>query len=337
MMTSKIICCLALTMLSFVSNATSVSDISDSAVEESRSALHDFAEWYSSATSDALFHVGDTAISVVDLVWVVGVMLASVVLSSVLRRFLNNLPLKHASFSASGMFTLGRLLHYVILLVAILVSFGLLGIDFTELAIVAGALSVGIGFGLQSIFNNFISGLILLFERPIKVGDLIELDSGTRGRVKAINVRSTQVTTWDNIDVMVPNSEFISGRVINYTLNDDRRRLHIPFGVAYGTDKELVKRAATEAALMLPFTLNHGKNKPDVWLINFGDSSLDFELVIWVRGNQLPTDKHPVGMYLWEIESKLAEYNIEIPFPQRDLRMRSVDQEVRDLLPQRPS
>lgn len=331
-MRSTLVFFLALFMLSHVSNATSVSDMSDSVVEESKSVLHDFAEWYSAATSEALFHIGDTAVSVVDLVWVVAVMLTSFILSSVLRRFLNNLPLKHSNFSASGMFTLGRLLHYVILLAAILISFGLLGIDFTELAIVAGALSVGIGFGLQSIFNNFISGLILLFERPIKVGDLIELDSGTRGRVKAINVRSTQVTTWDNIDVMVPNSEFISGRVINYTLNDDRRRLHIPFGVAYGTDKELVKRAVTEAALALPCTLNNGKHKPDVWLINFGDSSLDFELVVWVRGNQLPVDKHPVGMYLWEIESKLAEYQIEIPFPQRDLRMRSVDPEVRDLL-----
>lgn len=335
-MLSRLFACLALAMLSLVSNATSVSDMSDSVVEESKTFLHDFAEWYASATSDALFSIGDTTVSAVDLIWVVAVMVTSVILSSVLRRFLNNLPLKHSSFSASGMFTFGRLLHYVILFAALLICFGLLGIDFTELAIVAGALSVGIGFGLQSIFNNFISGLILLFERPIKVGDLIELDSGTRGRVKAINVRSTQVTTWDNIDVMVPNSEFISGRVINYTLNDDRRRLHIPFGVAYGTDKELVKRAATEAALALSCTLNHGKHKPDVWLVNFGDSSLDFELVVWVRGNQLPVNKHPIGMYLWEIESKLAEYKIEIPFPQRDLRMRSVDPDVRDLFSDQP-
>ena len=222
--------------------------------------------------------------------------------------------------------------HYIIITSAVLVSFSIVGVEYTELAIIAGALSVGIGFGLQSIFNNFISGLILLFERPIKVGDLTELDSGTRGRVEAINVRSTQVTTWDNIDILVPNSEFISGRVTNYTLGDDLRRLHVPFGVAYGSDKELVKKAVIEAALAVPTTINLGAHKPDVWLVNFGDSSLDFELVVWVNGNKLPKDKHPTGVYCWEIETKLAEYNLEIPFPQRDLRLKSVYQDVVDTM-----
>lgn len=324
----RVVCLFSALMFSAPSFATSVVDMSDAVVDESKTLLHKFAEWYAGATSDALFHIGDTAVSLMDLIWVTAVMFLAVIVSSVIQRFLNRLPTKHASFSASGMFTLGRLIHYVILVVAILISFGLLGIDFTKLAIVAGALSVGIGFGLQSIFNNFISGLILLFERPMRVGDLIELDSGTRGRVKSINVRSTQITTWDNIDIMVPNSEFISGRVVNYTLSDDSRRLHIPFGVAYGTDKDLVKKAGIEASLEISNTLNHGEYKPDVWLVNFGDSSLDFELVVWVKGNQLPVDKHPIGMYLWEIETKLAEYGIEIPFPQRDVRFRSVDEEV---------
>lgn len=309
-------------------SATSVSDVTAVAATETELAISGAKSWYKHAANEALFHVGDTAITMVDLIWVAVVLVLSLFLSSILRRILGRLALRHDGVSTSAMFTLGRLLHYVCLLVAVIVCFSILGIDFSKLAIVAGALSVGVGFGLQSIFNNFISGLILLFERPIKIGDLIELDSGTRGRVKAINVRSTQITTWDNIDLLIPNSEFISGRVINYTLSDDLRRIHIPFGVAYGSDKDLVKQAAVEAALVLPSTVNQGEHKPDVWLINFGASSLDFELVVWVKGNDLPVDKHPIGMYLWEIESKLAEYSIEIPFPQRDLRIRDVDQSV---------
>lgn len=313
-------------------SATTLGDVGQEITEDSQSVYEQLVLWYDEATSSALFHVGENEVSVADIFWMIVVLMLAAVVSMILRRFLNRLPLKHSNISASGMFTLGRLLHYIIITSAVLVSFSIVGVEYTELAIIAGALSVGIGFGLQSIFNNFISGLILLFERPIKVGDLIELDSGTRGRVKAINVRSTQVTTWDNIDVLVPNSEFISGRVTNYTLGDDLRRLHVPFGVAYGSDKELVKKAVIEAALAVPTTINHGAHKPDVWLVNFGDSSLDFELVVWVNGNKLPKDKHPTGVYCWEIETKLAEYNLEIPFPQRDLRLRSVDQDVVDTM-----
>ena len=218
-----------------------LSDVGQKITEGSLSVFDQLVLWYDEATSSALFHVGDNEVSVADIFWMIVILMFAAVVSMILRRFLNRLPLKHSNISASGMFTLGRLLHYIIITSAVLVSFSLVGVEYTELAIIAGALSVGIGigigFGLQSIFNNFISGLILLFERPIKVGDLIELDSGTRGRVKAINVRSTQVTTWDNIDVLVPNSEFISGRVTNYTLGDDLRRLHVPFGVACGSVK----------------------------------------------------------------------------------------------------
>ena len=327
---------LFLFILSFAhqaSYATTVSDLSASLEQDVSSVSERARDLYSIAANNALFSIGDTTVTSIDLVWVVLVFLIAGIVSKVLRGFLRRLAQKHDGVSASGMFTVGKLLHYLLVLIAVFVSFSLLGIDYTKLAIVAGALSVGVGFGLQSIFNNFISGLILLFERPIKVGDLIELSSGTRGRVKAINVRSTRITTWDNIDVLVPNSEFISGKVTNYTLSDDMRRLHIPFGVAYGSDKSMVQQAVIEASLELRCTINHGDHKPDVWLINFGDSSLDFELIVWVKGNDLPSDKHPIGMYLWEIETKLAEYGIEIPFPQRDLRLRSIDKEAVDMLP----
>ncbi|MCL6416869.1 mechanosensitive ion channel [Aestuariirhabdus sp. Z084] len=201
-----------------------------------------------------LFSVNQSPVTPASISWFLLIFLLGLVLSYLLRRGLSRLAEKRTNVSESALFTIGKIFHYIIISIALILGFSALGIDFSNLAIIAGALGVGIGFGLQSIFNNFISGLILLFERPLKVGDLVELESGVRGRIKAINVRSTQISTWDNIDILVPNSEFISGRVTNYTYTNDLRRLHIPFGVAYGSDKEKVKSAVIEAALNQPLT-----------------------------------------------------------------------------------
>jgi small-conductance mechanosensitive channel len=199
-----------------------------------------------------------------------------------------------------------------------------IGLNFRNLALVAGALSVGIGFGLQSIVNNFVSGLIILFEHSLRVGDYIELDTGLTGTVKAINVRSTLINTNDNIDIVVPNSEFVSTRLTNWTLGERILRVRIPFGVAYGSDKDLVKKAALEAAAEVSYTLTHMKGRePDVWLVEYGDNSLNFLLLVWVnrQGARRPTRTR--STYLWALETKLTEYGIEIPFPQRDLHLRS--------------
>ena len=142
--------------------------------------------------------------------------------------------------------------------------------------------------------------------------------------MKAINVRSTLINTNDNIDIVVPNSEFVSSRLTNWTLAEHFLRVRIPFGVAYGSDKELVKKAAMEACEKVPYTLTHMPNRePDVWLVEYGDSSLNFLLLVWVnrQGARRPTRTR--AAYLWALEDKLREYGIEIPFPQRDLNMRS--------------
>src|SRR5690606_8387452 len=125
----------------------------------------------------------------------------------------------------------------------------------TQFTVFAGAIGVGVGFGLQAIFSNFISGIILLFDRSLKVGDFVELEGDIRGTVRAINIRATRITTNDNIDVLVPNSEFVSKRVVNWTHGSVNRRIRVRFPVAYGVDKELVKKAALEAAARVPFTL----------------------------------------------------------------------------------
>ncbi|PSW05535.1 potassium transporter KefA [Photobacterium lipolyticum] len=272
----------------------------------------------------SLFKIGDTPVTILGLLRVVLIVTIALFFSSLLRRMLAKIAERNEDES-SALYTIGRLGHYVILLVGMMIALSSIGLDFSNLALVAGALSVGIGFGLQSIVNNFVSGLILLFERSLKVGDFVELDSGVLGIVMEINVRSTLINTNDNVDIIVPNSELVGAKVTNWTLRDATRRMRIPFGVAYGSDKNQVKKAVLEAADRVPETLRRSKkHEPQVWLVGFGDSSLDFELVVWVSQAAV---KRPAGVtaaYMWEIETSLQQYGIEIPFPQRDLHVRSL-------------
>ncbi len=272
----------------------------------------------------SLFNIGETPVTLLGLLRVVFILVIAWLLSYMFRRMLDKIA-ERSEDTGSALYTIGRLAHYLILLVGMMIALSSVGLDFTNLALVAGALSVGIGFGLQSIVNNFVSGLILLFERTLKVGDFIELDSGVQGIVMEINVRSTLINTNDNVDIIVPNAELVSAKVTNWTLRDATRRMRIPFGVAYGTDKELVKKAALEAAEKVSVTLQKPKKfEPQIWLVGFGDSSMDFELVVWVSQAAVKKPGGVTAAYLWEIESSLLKYDIEIPFPQRDLHLRSL-------------
>ena len=167
-------------------------------------------------------------------------------------------------------------------IVGSLIGLNYIGFDMGSLAIIGGALGVGIGFGLQNIFSNLISGVIILLEKTLKVGDFVDLQSGVVGRVAEINMRYTRITTNDAVDVIVPNSEFINGRVVNWTFGEQFRRMHVSFGVAYGADKELVREAGLAAARDVAYTVEDQRRGIEVWLVGFGDSSLDFELVVWV-------------------------------------------------------
>ncbi len=271
-----------------------------------------------------LFSVGETPVAGGDILRVIIILAVALLLSRGVRHAIRRVGEGDYSGTQASMYTVGRLTHYVIIIVGVFIALTSIGLDFSNLALVAGALSVGIGFGLQSIVNNFVSGLIILFEHSLRVGDYIELDTGLTGTVKAINVRSTLINTNDNIDIVVPNSEFVTTRLTNWTLGERILRIRIPFGVAYGSDKELVKKAALEAAAEVPFTLTNMKERePDVWLVEFGDSSLNFLLLVWVnrQGARRPTRSR--AAYLWALETKFGEYGIEVPFPQRDLHLRS--------------
>ena len=271
-----------------------------------------------------LFSVGETPVTGGDILRVFIIMAVAMLLSRILRVAIRRVGESEYSGTQASMYTVGRLSHYAIIILAVVISLTSIGLDFTNLALVFGALGVGIGFGLQSIVSNFVSGLIILFEHSLRVGDYIELDTGLTGTVKAINVRSTLINTNDNIDIVVPNSEFVTTRLKNWTLGERILRVRIPFGVAYGSDKELVRKAAMEAAAEVSYTLTNMKGREtDVWLVEFGDNSLNFLLLVWVnrQGAKRPTRTR--AAYLWALETTLTKYGIEIPFPQRDLHLRS--------------
>jgi len=275
-------------------------------------------------TDVTLFSVGDAPVTGGDILRVLLILIVAMLLSRLIRHAIRRVALSESSGTQASLYTVSRLTHYFIIVLAIFIALSSIGLNFGNLALVAGALSVGIGFGLQSIVNNFVSGLIILFEHSLRVGDYIELDTGLTGTVKAINVRSTLINTNDNIDIVVPNSEFVTTRLTNWTLGERTLRVRIPFGVAYGSDKEKVKQAAMEAAEEVPYTLSNTKTREtDVRLVKFGDNSLDFLLLVWVnrQGARRPTKTR--SAYLWALESKLTEYGIQIPFPQRDLHLRS--------------
>jgi len=271
-----------------------------------------------------LFHIGDQPVTPGRIIEMLLIVIFGFLLSWTIRHLLDRLKSRRNYAKSSAVYTLGRILHYIIIITAVFAALSTIGLNFRNFALIAGALSVGIGFGLQSIVNNFVSGLILLFEGSLRVGDYVELDSGLRGTVKEINTRATVINTNDSIDMVVPNSEFVTSRLTNWTLRDPVGRLRVNFGVAYESDKELVKQAALEAASEVEAILQHTPGRePQVRLIEFGDSSLNFQVLVWVSKSGLRTPGRTRAELLWVLETKLKEKGIKIPFPQRDLHLRS--------------
>ena len=276
-------------------------------------------------------------ISLNEIVVSIGVLIATVLLALLSRRGLLKYAERESNAHRSTWYTVSRILAYTIVGIGLLLAVSALGVPLSRFAWLAGALGVGLGFGLQTIFSNFISGLILLFDRTIEVGDFVELESGVTGEVRDIRIRATRIVTNDNIDIIVPNSEFVTGQVVNWTHRDVSRRLRVAFGVAYGTDKNIVKLAALEAAAELPFTLTlDGPHRPQVWLTEFGESSLNYELVVWLNGEATVRPAAVTAAYNWALHSALQRHEIEIPFPQQDVHVRSLfgmtGQDARDAL-----
>jgi len=269
-------------------------------------------------------------VRIVPIHWVIGLVIFSVLVTLV--RWIRNeiLPgwLRKSRIERGAQEAIVSISGYVGIIVAAIIGLSLAGFSFTNLAIIAGALSVGIGFGLQNIVNNFVSGIILLFERPIRTGDWIVVGS-TEGYVRKISIRSTQIETFDRADVIVPNSELISNQVTNWMLRDTWGRVIVPVGVAYGSDVDKVREVLLQSSRDHPLVIGDGTRvgAPKVLFRGFGDSSLNFELRFFIRNvdQRLAT----VSDINFAIEKGLREANIEIPFPQRDLHLRSMDSGIR--------
>jgi small-conductance mechanosensitive channel len=268
------------------------------------------------------FDIGNFRIVPSRILWALLIFGTVVILSSWVKSQLENNWLKMTTMGQGARDAMVTIIGYIMFLIAIMAGLSAAGFDFGNIAIIAGALSVGIGFGLQNIVNNFVSGLILLFERPIRKGDWIEV-GGTEGVVKDIQIRSTVIQTFDRSDVIVPNSELISGQVTNWVLSSKSGRAIIPIGVAYGTDTEKVRDILMAIAEENEDVVKSGyMPKPVVLFREFGDSSLNFELRVFLHN--VDSRLGIISDLNFAIDKAFKEEGIEIPFPQRDLHVKSL-------------
>jgi|GEM_PF-391684 len=280
---------------------------------------------------DYSFKLGDIEIVPSNLVILVLVIWFTFQISKFIKMILEDEVLPKLSLPRGVPGTISMLTRYAILVIGFIVAILAAGIEMDSLTIIIGGLGVGIGFGLQNIFNNFISGLILAFERPIKVGDIIQM-TDLFGTVKEIGIRASTVRTMDGAEVIVPNGNLISNEVINWTLSDKYRRIDLRVGVAYGTDPDRVIKILYEVLKGHEKIMENPP--PNALFIGFGDSSLDFRLLFWTHDfdNWLSLQSE-INV---RINRALADADIEIPFPQRDLHLRSVSEEIKMFKDERP-
>jgi small-conductance mechanosensitive channel len=265
-----------------------------------------------------LFTIGTTDVTLSAIFVFFFMLLIIVVFSRLFARKLVDRILVRLQIEEGTRYTFKRVIELALILIGVIIAFQSIGINLSGLAVIFGLLSVGIGFGLQNITSNFVAGLILLFERPIKVGDRVTV-GGIEGDVIEINIRSTTIRSLTNIAIIVPNSEFVSSQVVNWSHGDRKIRLDIEVGVSYNSDLETVLRSLKEVALENPEILRDPK--PDVHLREFGDSSWNMKLRVWIDNPK----RHPVvrSDINCAIVRKFRENGVEIPFPQRDFHLRS--------------
>lgn len=259
---------------------------------------------------------------------IIYLLVASIVLffvASRLKKWLVNTLLAKSTLDLGARIAIGTITKYLFILGGLVVLIQSIGIDLSTLTVAVGALGVGIGFGLQNITNNIVSGIIILFERPIKVGDRIEVGD-ISGDVINVSMRATTVVTNDNISVIVPNSEFISSRVINWSHNDRNVRFNIPVGVSYKEDPQRIKEILLSVANDNNAILK--EPQPEVIFDEFGDSSINFILRVWTT-KLIQTPQVLKSQLYFEIFKRFREGGIEIPFPQRDIHLKNNDLSIK--------
>ena len=268
--------------------------------------------------SKPFFVIGESNVSIIKI-GEFAVVVAMVVLGSrAVAAFLSSRLLARTRIDPGLQYAISRLTYYLLLVLGLLIALQTSGIEVGSLTVVLGALGVGVGFGLQTIVNNAVSGLILLVERPIQVGDWIEVN-GIGGRVARIGARSTTIVSSDNIAMIVPNSELVTQRVVNWSYGDPTVRFRIPVGVAYGSDLDEVRRALLAVAASHPSVLQHPA--PTVFFAGFGDSALNLELAVWAREMVHSPIKFKSDLN-FAIDEAFRRCGVTIPFPQRDVHLR---------------
>ncbi len=265
-----------------------------------------------------LVHVNQRPLTIMSILLGIIILLVFVFISRGLRRVLKTRIFDKHQVDEGVQLVILKLTHYLLVGLGIIIAVQSIGLNLTSLAVVFGLLSVGIGFGLQNVAANFVSGLIILFERPIKIGDRITIGE-VWGDVVNISLRATLIRTIDNIAIIVPNSEFISSRVTNWSYRDPKVRVHIPVGVAYGSDVPLVINSLLEVGRNHPEVMDDPP--PEVWFTEFANSSLNFELLVWTldpkRRPEVISDLNKA------IDEIFRRNHIQIPFPQQDIHIRS--------------
>jgi small-conductance mechanosensitive channel len=281
------------------------------------------AEPLGEIASSRLFAIGGTPVTLGGLLASAAIIAAALLAARLLALLFRRLRARTRSGGAS-LYIIERLSSYALILAGGFAALTTLGVNLTSFAVFAGAIGVGVGLGLQGIVREFVSGLVIIFDRQANVGDFVEVN-GSRGLITEVGPRATRLRDNDGVDIIIPNSKLIENTVINWTLHGDTRRIHVPFSAAYGADKAKVRDAVLAAARAVPFTLPEtDARRCQVWLTGFGDSALNFELVVWPT---LEAVKRPAAMqaaYTWAIDDALRAADIEIPFPQMDVRLRSL-------------
>ena len=275
-----------------------------------------------------LFTIQETPVSMVNLLTCLFILVISFALAKGVKSSVTRMNALKRAMSAPALYGIGRLSYYVILLIGIYVALTTIGIDLTGIAVVIGALSVGIGFGLQSIFNNFVAGIIVLVEKKVRINDRIQLESGDMGIVTEINVRSTVIQTPDNRKIVIPNTEIVSKKVINWNQDGGQFfRLRLPFSVERKIEKETVKQVAVEAVKTLPTTFQ--EILPDVWLTKVSETIQEFEAVVWVSSHDVGLGSQSLSAsYLWALESAFTKKGIRLIEANRILSSTSPLQEL---------
>ncbi len=288
--------------------------------------IDELASKFGSFFTDKLFTFSGTDYTVVSFMGIIISIFLVFFISGKIRKILEKKILPKYSKESNFNATVATLTRYVIVVIGLMIVFQSAGINLSSLNILAGAIGVGIGFGLQNVANNFISGLIILFERPIKVGDRIEIGNLV-GNVEAISARATIINTNDNISVIVPNSQFTDSQVINWSYHNSIVRFRFAVGVSYNEDPEIIRKLLLEVAKENPAILTDPS--AEVLFEEFGDSSLNFVLAVWTK----EYINKPIilkSQLYYAIFAKFKKHSIEIPFPQRDLHLKSGFENVRD-------